>query len=182
MSKKAVGRQLVSSVTTIAALPPRTRTQQIFVMLACVLLYAGAAITAWRQPVPPQYEPLLKPKTPSWWLTPLERNGSLRPAAISDPEFLRSMFFLPDSRSGWAVGWEGAILHTEDGGKTWQKQNSGSANLLQSVAFVSAQSGWAVGAEGEILHTEDGGKTWQKNIVPLNGLESVTFGDRKSVV
>ena len=63
---------------------------------------------------------------------------------------------------GWAVGWEGTILATSDGGATWEKQTSGTPEPLFAVHFVDAQTGWAVGWEGTILATSDGGATWEK--------------------
>jgi len=51
-----------------------------------------------------------------------------------------------------AVGVNGTILHTEDGGSTWKQQNSGTGEALDGVVFVSPQSGWAVGGNGTILH------------------------------
>jgi photosystem II stability/assembly factor-like uncharacterized protein len=56
---------------------------------------------------------------------------------------------------GWAVGQDGTILHTEDGGTIWQKQASGTKEILWSVAFPTPRSGWAVGARGTILHWEE---------------------------
>jgi photosystem II stability/assembly factor-like uncharacterized protein len=59
------------------------------------------------------------------------------------------------------VVWAGAE-ETEDGGVSWQRQDSGTTQWLDSVAFVTPQSGWTVGYEGTILHTENGGSSWQK--------------------
>jgi serine protease Do len=39
-------------------------------------------------------------------------------------------------KSGWIVGRGGAILHTEDGGRTWSQQKSGTDALLESVTIV----------------------------------------------
>ena len=73
----------------------------------------------------------------------------------------------------WAVGKFGVILHTVDGGSTWNKQVSGfSQPSLNSVVFATPQLGWVVGYtwggahywEGKsvILHTEDSGNTWKE--------------------
>ncbi len=61
---------------------------------------------------------------------------------------------------GWAVGYYGTIIHTEDGGKSWTYQKSGKTTVLTSVDFVDPNNGWAVGYGPTILHTTDGGKTW----------------------
>ena len=59
----------------------------------------------------------------------------------------------------WAVGDDATILHSEDGGGNWKKQNSGTGSFL-SVTFPTRMSGWAVGNGGAIWHSEDAGETW----------------------
>jgi hypothetical protein len=65
-------------------------------------------------------------------------------------------------QSGWAVGRDGVILHTDDSGATWNFQASGTREDLDEINFATQQSGWAVGHAGTILHTEDGGNTWSQ--------------------
>jgi len=60
---------------------------------------------------------------------------------------------------GWAVGNNGTILATNDGGTNWLQQASGTVNQLYGGAFVSATQGWAVGDNGTILTTNDEGET-----------------------
>ena len=62
--------------------------------------------------------------------------------------------------SGWAVGQKGVILHTENGGSTWNFQSSGTRVDLMSAVFITPKLGWVVGRSGIILHTSDGGATW----------------------
>ena len=69
---------------------------------------------------------------------------------------------------GWVVGldlrslgMDGLILHTENGGKTWQRQESYTGNFLDDVFFISETEGWIVGKEGLVLHTKDGGQNWR---------------------
>ncbi|MEA1996438.1 MAG: YCF48-related protein, partial [Gemmatimonadota bacterium] len=79
---------------------------------------------------------------------------------------------------GWAVGRLGVILHTDDRGRTWQPQHSGTSADLAKVQFIDGNRGWIAGGRtrmgetnesmrhdqrggyGYILHTADGGKTW----------------------
>ena len=61
---------------------------------------------------------------------------------------------------GWAVGDDGAILRTEDGGESWEAQSSGVNVRLSSAVFADEASGWVVGDKGTILRTTDGGITW----------------------
>jgi photosystem II stability/assembly factor-like uncharacterized protein len=62
---------------------------------------------------------------------------------------------------GWIVGEFGLVLHTEDGGRTWTAQRSGSdLPQLYSVKFIDDQRGWASGQAGSLIRTTDGGKRW----------------------
>lgn len=65
-----------------------------------------------------------------------------------------------DARLGWAVGTEGRIFATRDGGRTWTPQISNVASDFYDVKFVSPAEGWVVGAGGTLLHTVDGGFRW----------------------
>jgi photosystem II stability/assembly factor-like uncharacterized protein len=61
----------------------------------------------------------------------------------------------------WTTGFDGIILHSIDGGHTWEKQTSGTTMALESVYFLNPDLGWAVGWSGTILRSTDGGKKWQ---------------------
>ncbi len=90
-----------------------------------------------------------------------------------------------DDREGWAVGDEGVIWHTLDGGRTWERQPSGVRASLRSLHFLNPFVGWVVGREelpngagstGVLLFTRDGGCKWQRvtmNAMP--GLNHVCF-------
>jgi photosystem II stability/assembly factor-like uncharacterized protein len=67
-----------------------------------------------------------------------------------------------DAQNGWAVGHDTTILHTADGGKTWQLQNFQPEleNPFLSVLALSKDKAIAVGAYGLIYQTSDGGGTW----------------------
>ena len=94
-----------------------------------------------------------------------------------------------DAVEGWAVGDEGAILHTIDGGKSWERQRSGTAASLRRVQMLSPYVGWSVGrvespysaaAQGVVLGTTDGGGTWgEVSTQSLPGLNAVQFLDEK---
>ena len=54
----------------------------------------------------------------------------------------------------WAVaGDSGTILTTIDGGTTWTRSPSNTAQNLCKVKFSDANHGWAVGFGGTILRT-----------------------------
>ncbi len=52
-----------------------------------------------------------------------------------------------DDLNGWAVGGNGTIIHTNDGGISWTFQNSNSTLRLRSVTFTDLQTGWVVGGD-----------------------------------
>src|SRR5689334_9764711 len=54
-----------------------------------------------------------------------------------------------DTRRGIAVGRDGAILHSEDGGQHWESARSPVNTPLYGLA-VKDRKAWAVGARGEI--------------------------------
>jgi photosystem II stability/assembly factor-like uncharacterized protein len=66
------------------------------------------------------------------------------------------------AQQGWVVGHDGVILHTTDGGLTWQHQDDGRSldNIYLDVLFRDVQHGCIIGAYGMFLRTTDGGRTW----------------------
>ncbi len=62
-----------------------------------------------------------------------------------------------DANTGTAVGARGTVLHTDNGGATWTRQNSRTNTDLWGVSFVDAQTGTMVGGYGSILRTTTGG-------------------------
>lgn len=77
---------------------------------------------------------------------------------------LNDVFFV-NAAVGWAVGNSGTMLKTNDGGTTWQLQNSGTKSDLFNVQFIDAQHGW-IRDEFGIFMTVDGGNTWMPVAVP----------------
>lgn len=69
-----------------------------------------------------------------------------------------------DDKHGWAVGEDAVIVHTTDGGQTWQRQYDGrDADMkgpLLDVWFQDAQTGFAIGVFNKIFKTTDGGASW----------------------
>jgi photosystem II stability/assembly factor-like uncharacterized protein len=65
-----------------------------------------------------------------------------------------------DSLIGWAVGQNGVILRTVNGGVRWEKQFIPGGQTLRAVSFSSTRDGWAVGDNGVIAGTHDRGLSW----------------------
>ncbi|HEY1502228.1 MAG TPA: YCF48-related protein [Acidobacteriaceae bacterium] len=85
-----------------------------------------------------------------------------------------------------AVGKEGAIWRTTDGGKTWTLVKWGEGDhkaiTLEGLAFATPKVGWVVGEKNTLLKTEDGGNSWMamntaasKNFTAAGDLLDVTF-------
>ena len=72
----------------------------------------------------------------------------------------------------WVVGNEGKILRSQDGGKSWIVQASGTKEHLQGIAAWDSQRAVAVGNDGLIIITADGGKTWAPSPSPKSQVDN----------
>jgi photosystem II stability/assembly factor-like uncharacterized protein len=80
---------------------------------------------------------------------------------------LNRVWFL-DERRGWAVGHDGAILHTQDGGQSWVLQRwAPDDRELNDVRFTDADNGIAIGGYGTLLETSDGGESWEMRDIDI---------------
>jgi len=76
---------------------------------------------------------------------------------------IRNVLLLDAQRTGErlvAVGEQGLIFASEDGGASWRRVASNTDVTLTSVAFADAQLGLAVGHDAVILRSLDGGLSW----------------------
>jgi photosystem II stability/assembly factor-like uncharacterized protein len=80
---------------------------------------------------------------------------------------LRSVEFPVDNLRGWAVGGEGAIIHTEDGGGLWTEQRFGGILSYNGISMLDATRGTVVSEAGAILTTTDG-HTWEEVLSPTD--------------
>src|SRR5713101_7002233 len=106
-------------------------------------------------------------QTTSWqWLNPLPQGNTLLGVSFMD------------ANAGTAVGYNGTILRTLNGGKTWTIQSSGTTNYLHGLSFTDPNMGTVVGDSGTILRTSDAGATWMRQASgTTNFLTSVFFTD-----
>jgi photosystem II stability/assembly factor-like uncharacterized protein len=67
-----------------------------------------------------------------------------------------------DAQRGWAVNSNGHILHTPDGGDSWQRQASIRGAYLRCIGFADERLGWVgtLDAARRLFQTADGGVTW----------------------
>lgn len=83
----------------------------------------------------------------------------------------------PTSTTCLAVGWDGIIVGSVDGGATWSNRFSGGQHTLYGIACPTHRICLAVGSEGIILRSSDGGATWHSlisDLLPGDVLTSLT--------
>lgn len=98
--------------------------------------------------------------------------GTWKRIDVPTDKFLKSVFFA-DSSYGWIAGDSGIILHTSDGGKTWNFQNTQTVNEIADVFFLDRNLGWAssfsytIAPFGTVLlKTTNGGIDWIQEPYP----------------
>ncbi|MFQ5650936.1 MAG: YCF48-related protein [bacterium] len=117
--KSSVNRSTSGSPRPEQTLPPRVdrRRRWFGLAMAVFVVCTFAALVQFPRPdayhAPPTF-------SATWWRTPIEVNAVARlPVIESD---LRDLFVLPGTEKIWVVGAGSLILHSEDGGRTWEKQ------------------------------------------------------------
>ncbi|MEX2173131.1 MAG: YCF48-related protein [Pirellulaceae bacterium] len=90
------------------------------------------------------------------WIPP---SGSLPESAATELDF-RALAVL--GQRVWIAGAPGTcVLHSADGGQTWETQKTEQTVPIRGLFFLDEYRGWASGSLGTILHTRDGGRTWR---------------------
>lgn len=78
---------------------------------------------------------------------------------------------------GWVIS-NYELIHTTDGGLTWNFQEVPTEYLMNSVCFVSETHGWIATDYGTVYHTTDGGNTWEvQDTGVLYSLRKILFID-----
>lgn len=83
----------------------------------------------------------------------------------SKPQNLRKVsnlntVYMYNDQIGWALGDNGVILKTTDGGSNWVSKETPVAVTFNKVKFHDAYLGYAVGNNGYIIKTVNGGESW----------------------
>lgn len=127
-----------------------------------------------------QVEATVSAPTSSGWLVgdggsmlSITTNGLIAPHAAVTHARLNSLTCV-GIHAAWAVGDNGTILYTGNGGASWSTQTSHTAGALRSVSFSTLLHGVVVGDSGTILITDDGGVTWSTEAL-APGLASIDF-------
>lgn len=102
--------------------------------------------------------------------------GTWERCDIPTGRFLRDMSFT-DSLTGWIAADSGMILHTNDGGLSWDLQETGTYSDVVAIFFLDKKLGWAscnnyktVPYGTELLKTRDGGVHWTKTNYPVENI------------
>jgi serine/threonine-protein kinase len=82
------------------------------------------------------------------------------PVKLSTGTTLNSINFVTPM-VGYVCGFNGLILKTENGGKTWQKNTFDSRVNFFNVLFLTTEKGFITGDNGTIIFTSDGGGNWK---------------------
>ena len=102
--------------------------------------------------------------------------GIWEPVSYTEDIELRDVFFV-NVDVGWAVGAAGTIIHTTDGGKTWDAQLGGDpqsgAEPIRLLRFVDERHGWAA-QENKLIRTSDG-ESWEEIGTLPYGTADMTF-------
>lgn len=119
--------------------------------------------------------PDVSAQTGWYWQNPLPQGNDLFGVSAISPSVVV------------AVGANGTIIRTPDGGSTWTVRHrvGDVSTSLKSVSFSDELNGWAVGEAGVVLKTTDGGGSWLlRSNIPLrrNLNEVLAFGSTVTVV
>lgn len=91
-----------------------------------------------------------------------------------------SMTFI-NASTGVICGDGGIMKRTTNGGSNWNTINSGTANDLQGIKFISSTKVYCVGSGGTILKSTDAGATWTSQVSGttsnLRGIDVFTSDD-----
>lgn len=69
--------------------------------------------------------------------------------------------YFTDQQTGWAIGYNGTIMKTTDGGETWIGMTVDYGDF-RDVQFLDDDRGWLAGKDGAFYRTSDGGGSWDR--------------------
>ena len=88
-----------------------------------------------------------------------------------------------DSLNIWAGGQDGLLLHSIDGGVTWDSVPNGSEKSINAIEFINQDTGFVAGRDNGpaslpgsntlIQRTEDGGLSWEWQTLPGGGQNTI---------
>jgi len=118
------------------------------------------------------------------WIIGINQDGAswdtVQPGQLPQPptstiQSLLGVSFAPDESAGWAVGANGTILKSTDGGGSWEQQTSSVSENLNAVYAISSTLAYAVGNAGLVLKTTDGEQWSQWDVALSQNLNDIDF-------
>ncbi len=109
------------------------------------------------------------------------------------PQYLLNDVWFTSQTEGWAAGGniednqEDVLLHTSDGGRTWERRPMNVAQYPRAVQFADKDHGWVCGmtidgatdspGPSKILATSDSGATWTVQFTSPRSFYDICFAD-----
>lgn len=93
--------------------------------------------------------------------------------------WLRSIRFSGDT--GWIAA-KGALLRSDDRGRTWQSLPGWERHKLDDVNFVDRKRGWIASFDGTLYETSDGGTSWTVAFRQTGHLCGIDLSAKNSVI
>jgi photosystem II stability/assembly factor-like uncharacterized protein len=95
-----------------------------------------------------------------------ETAGITTPSDYTQIGKLRSISTI-DKNTVWAVGDDGILIKTTNGGVNWLSQPTPTSAPIYAVKFLSATYGFIAGGNATLFKTEDGGAKWTRIPLPV---------------
>jgi len=141
------------------------------VLLLLILLGTAYASLPMASAYSPKKEPA-QAQTTTW----ISLENDYPESTFEDVEFI-------NSSHGWVVGMlypnitrGGIILHTENGGDSWETQLTDDSQIFFQLEVVNERTAWVAGL-GRLYFTNDSGESWETSIAysSLSGMGMVEF-------
>jgi len=113
-----------------------------------------------------------------WHVMLHTRDGGRTWCSTTLPSAVEAVRFV-SPRLGVAVGRDGLILRTVDGGNEWRRVRSGTRRALRSLWLHGEREATVVGDQGTLLWSVDAGRTWALRRLGSADLRAVYFIDRQ---
>jgi photosystem II stability/assembly factor-like uncharacterized protein len=110
-------------------------------------------------------------------------SGDTTEGGDKDITFIDTLFAVTMGGSSriWTCGFNGIVYHSDDGGRKWERQETGTHKTLFDIIFLDDRDGVACGQGGTILRTGDGGQKWEQLETPVEvSLLKIAFSNTQT--
>ncbi|OYT17638.1 MAG: hypothetical protein B7C24_01650 [Bacteroidetes bacterium 4572_77] len=102
---------------------------------------------------------------------------------LAGTTFIQSLNFI-NKDTGWIVGFQGLIKRTDNGGESWETQNTGVPHDVWEIEAVNENVVFAVGRntvteKGMFFKTANGGLNWETEEIPDMLMSAACVDDQK---